>query len=71
MSQKDAGPSTELVAIVMFFAGFVLGVEAERTQVPTTGAPAAAVAQAPPSAAQHYAVRGTTSLLQLGGSVIP
>lgn len=69
--QQDSGPSTELVAIVMFFAGFVLGVEAERTQV--TAQPAAvarAVATAPAGAVPH-AMRGMTGLLQLGGAPMP
>lgn len=72
MSQQQAsGPSTELVAIVMFFAGFVLGVQAERTQVaPQPAAVARAIAAAPASATPH-AMRGMTGLMQLGGAVTP
>lgn len=71
MSQQESGPSTEIVAIVMFFAGFALGVEAERTEAPKVGAPVAtAIASAPASATPH-AMRGMTGLLQLGGAVTP
>jgi len=72
VSQQESGPSTEIVAIVMFFAGFALGVEAERTEAPKVGAPvvAKAVAAAPASAMPH-SMRGMTGLLQLGGAVTP
>lgn len=71
MSQQESGPSTEIVAIVMFFAGFALGVEAERTQPPSVAAtPAVAVASAPASATPH-AMRGMTGLILLGGAVSP
>lgn len=72
--QASSGSSTELVAIVMFLAGFALGVQAERTNIPA--APAAVtqaapqVAVAPASAAPH-AMRGMTGLLQLGGAIAP
>ena len=71
MSQKESGPSTELVAIVMFFAGFALGVQAERTQAPSIGAPVAKTVALAPAAATPHAMRGMTGLLQLGGAITP
>lgn len=75
MSQQQAsGPSTELVALLMFFAGFALGVQAERTHVAPT-AVARAIAATPAtvvaSSAAPHAMRGMTGLLQLGGAVAP
>ncbi len=72
MSQQQAsGPSTELVAIVMFFAGFALGVQAERTQVPPQPTAVAQVIAAAPASATPHAMRGMTGLMQLGGAVTP
>jgi hypothetical protein len=75
--QASSGPSTELIAIVMFFAGFALGVQAERTNIPASpaavaqgGSAAAQIAAAPASATPH-AMRGMTGLLQLGGAIAP
>jgi len=58
----------------MFFAGFALGVQAERTNIPATSASVAKavpqIAAAPASATPH-AMRGMTGLLQLGGAIAP
>jgi hypothetical protein len=69
--QQSSGPSTELVAIVMFFAGFALGVQAERTQVPTQPTAVASVVASAPRGADAHAMRGMTGLLLLGGAVTP
>jgi hypothetical protein len=69
--QRSSGPSTELVAIVMFFAGFALGVQAERTQVPPQPAAVARAIAAAPASALPHAMRGMTGLMQLGGAVTP
>ena len=72
MSEQASGPSTETVALVMFFAGFALGVQAERTQVPApSAAPVVSVAQIAPASATPLAMRGMTGLMQLGAAIAP
>jgi hypothetical protein len=72
VAEQESGPSIEVVAIAMFFSGFVLGVQAESTNIPKQTETVAKVASVSVSAASSpHALRGMTGLLQLGGAVSP
>ena len=72
MAEQESGPSLEVVAIVTFFSGFVLGVQAESTNIPKQTETVAKVAAVSVSAAaSQHAMRGMNGLLQLGGAVSP
>jgi hypothetical protein len=74
VAEQDSSGMVETVALITFFAGFALGVQAERTNIPEPATPVAAVAFATPTeapASSPLALRGATGLFQLGGAVIP
>lgn len=74
MAEQESSATIETVALVTFFAGFALGVQAERTNIPKPEPAVVTVASAHPTgapASSALAMRGPAGLLQLGGAIVP